>query len=406
MALPKYIVAQVGARRRYAVPAILASAGMLARFYTDMCGNLGFGRLLAFGAPLSAGLARLAGRQVPSNVTPLTRTFPLRTAFHVCRERFTDVRSDERYRANLRWQCELGRAAIRPGFLDATHFYSMLGEFPTLVVAAKNRGLRVVSEVYILLTTERILAEERRRFPSWDSDCQDLDPIRREFFADDVLLTHTDFFICPSEVVRNDLTFNQGIAHQSTAVVPYGIDPRLLELPPDPRRGRVLFAGTAELRKGIHYLAMAAEKLVGRGLSAEFRIAGNVSPAVANQSMCRHLVFLGRVPHHRIHEEFQTADLFVLPSLAEGSAEVIYEALAAGLPVITTKSAGSVVRDGIEGKIVPERDPNALALAIEELIEDRVMRDRMAVAARQRAKDFTWEHYGERLLFQLRGLSQ
>jgi len=68
---------------------------------------------------------------------------------------------------------------------------------------------------------------------------------------------------------------------------------------------------------------------------------------VYRQSICRSLSFLGRVPRDRIHEEFQTADLFVLPTLAEGSAEVTYEALAAGLPVITTKSAGSVVRDGI-----------------------------------------------------------
>ena len=50
--------------------------------------------------------------------------------------------------------------------------------------------------------------------------------------------------------------------------------------------------------------------------------------------------------------------MFVLPSLAEGSAEVTYEAIAAGVPVVTTRAAGSVVRDGIEGRIVPERDPD------------------------------------------------
>jgi glycosyltransferase involved in cell wall biosynthesis len=116
------------------------------------------------------------------------------------------------------------------------------------------------------------------------------------------------------------------------------------------------------------------------------------------------LNFLGRVDRDKIHLEFQSADLFVLPTLAEGSAESVYEALAAGLPVITTKSAGSVVRDGIEGRIVPERDPEALAEAIRELTEDRALRDRMAVAARERARDFTWERYGERLLAYLKGL--
>jgi len=54
----------------------------------------------------------------------------------------------------------------------------------------------------------------------------------------------------------------------------------------------------------------------------------------------------------------------VLPSLAEGSAGVIYEALASGFAVITTESAGSVVRDGIEGFIVPEGDPQALQIVL------------------------------------------
>ena len=80
--------------------------------------------------------------------------------------------------------------------------------------------------------------------------------------------------------------------------------------------------------------------------------------------------------------EFRQADVFVLPTLAEGSAEVINEALGAGIPVVTTPAAGSVVRDGIEGRIVPERDPAALAAAIDELLSDRPLRARMALAAR------------------------
>ncbi len=121
--------------------------------------------------------------------------------------------------------------------------------------------------------------------------------------------------------------------------------------------------------------------------------------------MCRNLTFLGRVPRDRVRSEFQQADIFVLPSLAEGSAEATYEALAAGLPVITTKAAGSVVRNGIEGRIVLERDPDALAQAIEEITEDRALRNRMALAARARARDFTWHRYGEQLLAALAGVS-
>ena len=187
-------------------------------------------------------------------------------------------------------------------------------------------------------------------------------------------------------------------------MVPYGMNPYWLTLKSKPQRGRLLFAGTADLRKGIHYLAMAAEKLLSQGLKYEFRVAGNVTDQVRRQPLCRHLNFLGRVPRMNMASEFEAADVPVLPSLAEGSAEAIYEALASGLPVITTRAAGSVVRDGIEGYIVAERDPEALATAVQVLVEDRQKRDAMAQAARERAREYTWKRYGERLVMALEGL--
>ena len=90
--------------------------------------------------------------------------------------------------------------------------------------------------------------------------------------------------------------------------------------------------------------------------------------------------------------------MLVLPTLAEGSASVTYEALAAGVPVITTMPAGSVVRHDVDGLIVPERDPDALANAIESIVEDRGRRDAMAAAARAHATEYSWRQYGERLL--------
>ncbi len=75
------------------------------------------------------------------------------------------------------------------------------------------------------------------------------------------------------------------------------------------------------------------------------------------------------------------------------------------MPLVTTKAAGSVARDGAEGRIIPERDPQTLADSIEQIVEDRQLRDRMAVAARDRARDYTWERYGERLLDALRAMA-
>jgi glycosyltransferase involved in cell wall biosynthesis len=97
-------------------------------------------------------------------------------------------------------------------------------------------------------------------------------------------------------------------------------------------------------------------------------------------------------------EHYAWADLFLLPSICEGSATVCYEALAAGLPVITTENAGSVVRDGIDGFIVPIRDPGAIAERLENLHRDRALLESMSRAALERAREFTVEKYAERLL--------
>ena len=182
------------------------------------------------------------------------------------------------------------------------------------------------------------------------------------------------------------------------SIVPYGIDEHWLDLQPRPVPGRVLFVGTAGLRKGLHYLALASEELSRRGRRYDYVVAGDVAARIANQPACRHLRFLGRIPRRQVYEQFSTADLFVLPTLAEGSAEATYEALASGLPVVTTPAAGSVVCDGVEGYLVSERDPRALADAIERVVENRSLRAKLASAARARARDFTLSHYGSRLV--------
>jgi glycosyltransferase involved in cell wall biosynthesis len=308
------------------------------------------------------------------------------------------------FRRELRWQCALGDEMARAGFGEADWMHAFLAEFPPLVIAAKERGLKVVSEIYILLSADRLVREECRQFPGWETETPDVVQMEEEFFGEHLVITRTDFALCPSPAVQDDIVTNFGFARERTRVVPYGVSDRWFEVRNEPVRGRVLFAGAADLRKGIQYLALAAEKLKARGLRYEFRVAGNVQEQVRAQKLCAPLHFLGRVPRDQTAAEFAAADVFVLPSLAEGSAGVTYEALASGVPVVTTPEAGSVVRDGVEGRIVPSRNPEALAGAIAEIIEDREKRDRMAHAARERARDYTWERYGERLVAALRGL--
>src|SRR5215213_10182770 len=98
-------------------------------------------------------------------------------------------------------------------------------------------------------------------------------------------------------------------------------------------------------------------------------------------------------------EYLSKATVHVFPSQCEGSAKVTYEAAACGLPQITTREAGDVVTDGVEGLIVPPANVDALAEAIRHLYDHPETVERMSLAARERVvHNFTWDHFRTRLL--------
>lgn len=393
----RFIAVQIGARRGYVVPSILEKAGMLEALYTDLCANAGLGVALDRFCPQSlrsGAVSRLLNRRVPPNIQEKVHTFDWASICYLARQRLSGNNLLKQHQALTALKREMSQAMIGKGLGQATHIFSMLGEGTDFLEFAKDQNLKVINDIYISPATHRIIQSEREKF-------SDIEPtIPEQIIQDDSVWFSkvcqlTDVFIVPSRFVERGLE-ELGIDKSKCYTVPYDIEDSWLRLTNFPTKGRVLFVGTADLRKGIHILGTAAQKLSHRNY--EFRIAGGVSDIVRKHQLTERLNFLGRVPRANIQSEFVQADIFVLPSLAEGSASVTYEALAAGLPVITTEAAGSVVRDGIEGFIVPERDAEALANRIEELVENRQLRDRMAAAARKRAQDYTWDKYAERLL--------
>lgn len=216
-------------------------------------------------------------------------------------------------------------------------------------------------------------------------------------------LVETDAILVPSDYVRATL-IARGVPAAKIAVIPYGVDVERFRPPAAPRphdRCRLLFVGHLSQRKGIGYVLEAMRRL--RHLSGlELVLVGRKVGADAAFAPYGDLFrYVPHVPFHEVHALFQDADILVYPSLHEGSAFVTYEALASGLPVVTTANAGSVVRDGIEGFIVPIRDVDALVERIERLHRDRTLRLAMSEAARTRALDFTWAAYRKRVAAQL-----
>jgi glycosyltransferase involved in cell wall biosynthesis len=244
---------------------------------------------------------------------------------------------------------------------------------------------------------DTLLHVEQSDYSGWESPRGD-DSYRSDLQERERMEWGTaDLILCGSEFVRDGIVASGGPAERC-CVVPYGVRSTGVA----PRRNfdrgplRALTVGTVGLRKGAPYVLAAARSLKGR---VEFRMAGQIGvTGYARALLSQHVTLLGAVPRSEIQLSYECADVFLLPSICEGSATVCYEALAAGLPVITTPNAGSVVRDGIDGFIVPIRDPEAIAEKLELLVRDHERLIWMSANAIARSGEYTLEKYGERLL--------
>ena len=159
---------------------------------------------------------------------------------------------------------------------------------------------------------------------------------------------------------------------------------------------RVLFLGQVILRKGIQYLIEAAMLLKNEAI--HFDIVGSIG--ISDQAVASapsNMTFHGPVSRDRTDEFYRTADLFVLPTLSDGYALTQLEAMAHGLPVIATPNCGEVVKDGVDGLIVPASDSNALAEAFQLLIQDPEKLRSMSVATKAKVEQFSLRRLGENL---------
>ena len=396
-------VAQIGARRHYAVPVALHRVGMLDSLHTDWCMNRGLPRFVSAmtPAPLRTGsLRRLADRNVP-NISPERIHTHLRYALSMVRRKKHTTSNYEYWAlANQAF----GESVVREGFGRADMVYGFNAAAVELLSAARRQGLRTALDQTMApwKTVETTLAEERQRWPDWETQQAEQG---WEALADRETLEWeaADVIICGSSYVV-DAMAEMGAPVDRCRVVPYGYDSKLTDgapfehpLSPQKRPLRVLFVGTVELRKGVPYLMQAAEALDNRDV--EFRVVGPMNVADAAVSQLRRVAdVLGPVPRSNVSEHYRWADVFLLPTLAEGSANVCYEAMAHGVPVITTLNAGSVVRDGQDGWIIPAQSSQAIVDCLERLIDDRNQITAASNSAQQWISSFTWDRYGSELV--------
>ena len=396
----KVIVVQHGARRRYLVARLLRENQVLEALYTDSSSLSLCGRLAGIFRPVASGrFKRLASREI--------RGIPSSMVFSTDQVLFSEIMAsflgrEESWEASKRQYKVMSGVMRRWGVRDADIIYAMQGENTNFLHFAKTKKVKIVVDICVNPLAHRIAQRERILFAGWEDTMSETELEALEAGMRENLLL-ADMVLCPSKVVAAGVRDFAGIPQSKLSIVPYGSSFDMGKNKAKP--GRILYAGAAIMRKGIHYLATAAHQLYTQSPGQyEFRIAGSVSQKVREREECRSLCFLGKLSKSELMNEFSCADVFVLPTLAEGLPAVLLEAMSFGLPIITTKAAGIEFDNDNNGIIVPERDAGALANAIERVVTDRGVRSKLALGAQKLADEYMEDAAGKRLIQALSGV--
>ena len=209
-----------------------------------------------------------------------------------------------------------------------------------------------------------------------------------------------DCIIVPSSFAARTFV-QQGVAQDKVKVVPLGVD--LAMFRPVPKVDdvfRILYVGQMSLRKGLPYML---EAVSGLGIpDCEFWLIGSMTkeaePFFKRYDGC--FKYLGSLPRRELHQYYSQASVLILASLEEGMAMVQAQAMACGLPVISTVNSGGedLFTHGVEGFIVPIRSPEAIREWIVYLYENPDVRQEMGQAAMKRVQSLGgWDSYGDQV---------
>lgn len=266
---------------------------------------------------------------------------------------------------------------------------------------AQSLGLTRVYDLPISYweTGRALLLDEVERRPEWagtlggglDDPPDKLDRKVRE-------LELADLVIVPSDFVHDSLP--AWATDKARLTVPFGspMTGHVRSPQVDPTRPlRVLFAGSMSQRKGLADLLDAVKEL---GADVELVVMGTPE---ADLSFYRRFADFTH-ERGRSHEEvlalMRTCDVLCLPSLYEGRALVLQEAMSQGLPLLITPNTGGadLVIDGATGFLVPIRDPGRIAERLAWFADHREETRAMGVRAAEHAADYSWQAYGDRVV--------
>lgn len=208
------------------------------------------------------------------------------------------------------------------------------------------------------------------------------------------------FVVCVSDFTRSQLCrITPPNLWDGFHVIRCGIDLKQFALRPArplPTQPRIVMVGRLSSEKGQLILLQAVAQLVSDGLKAELLLIGDgplkgaLEQEVIRLGLGDRVALRGELAPAEVNEELRKADIFCLPSFAEGLPVSIMEAMAIGVPVVSTFIGGipELAKDGKTALTVPAGNVEALAEALKRMIADHVLRQNMIVAAREEVEEY------------------
>ena len=396
----KYCLAQIGARKNYVALQALSDLGWLDTFCTDLY----YGSLLSQVMQLGA---RLTGRHRESNAISSRTAGEVKIRqvvdypWFAVRNRMRVKKAHENgdpHRAFISGGSEFaGRVAQALSFEQLDGVYSFSSASLEIFERADTSVCKVLDHETPPACLEAALVRQaNERFADWSSITieHDTSAVLGEYQTRQLEEAKlADIVVCPSSFAA-DLCCQAGVEAEKIRVLPFAMASRFSiedqrATPKSGDRLKVLFLGNDAIRKGLPDLIEALELLASRSASlTDARGGGAWSLTDSARHRCeRVMTVLGGVPRKAVVDQYAWADVFVMPTASDAMGVVILEAMAAGVPVITTTASGGpdLIRDGIDGFVVPVGNPELIAEKLEQIHRDRDLLVTMSRNASERA---------------------
>jgi glycosyltransferase involved in cell wall biosynthesis len=380
--------------------AAFAEAGLLREFWTGVAWNPDASLARAVPARFRRLLER---RAVAPNLRPYLRLHPWREALRLAAGELhvpllASLRTLSPNACHEALDRRVARALVRDAGASIGTVYAYDHGARDSFEVAQRQGLRRIYDLPIgyWRELERTTRQELEAWPAWSEIASAPDFRTPEYARKDDELALAEDVVVPSRFVARTLAAHAA-SNARIHVVPFGapavtpLDPAALERRAGPLR--MLYVGSLDLRKGVPYLLVAAAAL--RGLATLTIVGRGGRGCVALRTAMNGVEHHDSLSHGEVLALMRGADVFLFPTLFEGMALVVLEAMSQGCAVVTTPNSGAedVIVDGVNGFLVPTRSADALAATVHRLHDDRDLLSRVRLAAQATCREHTWARY-------------